>query len=386
MPRVDSNLLQDVTLRLGEAALDPGRWPQLMEDISRALGAKGATLVRSAERAPDITPHTESLTEAMARYFRDGWHEHDVRARGLALLLNGATVFTDQDIATPEERRKLPYYNEFILPCGIDWFAGIGFHADSALWIIAVQRTEREGPFEDQETRLMARLSQHLTETATLSTAVGRATLSGIANALDAFKRAAVAIDCFGMVIDSNQAMDSVLGEDIRIKNKRLVVSDPRAQEALETLDRQILTTPQSTALGAPQHIVVRRHAAPPVVVRALPVPPAAASPFLGARTILTFDPVEPRHRPTEELLTATFGLTPAEARLAAALADGKRLDSAAEELGVARWAVRTQLKSVFAKTGTHRQSELVALLSRLASLVITVLPDLDPWSLAYLV
>ncbi|MGI8568738.1 MAG: helix-turn-helix transcriptional regulator, partial [Methylocella sp.] len=35
----------------------------------------------------------------------------------------------------------------------------------------------------------------------------------------------------------------------------------------------------------------------------------------------------------------------------------------AARELNISRETARNQLKAVFAKTGTHRQSELVALL-----------------------
>ena len=36
----------------------------------------------------------------------------------------------------------------------------------------------------------------------------------------------------------------------------------------------------------------------------------------------------------------------------------------AAGELGLARETARNQLKAVFAKTGTHRQGELIALLA----------------------
>jgi DNA-binding CsgD family transcriptional regulator len=57
--------------------------------------------------------------------------------------------------------------------------------------------------------------------------------------------------------------------------------------------------------------------------------------------------------------------LTPAEGRVAALIAQGIAPERAAERLGVSRETVRNQLRAVFAKTGTHRQSELVALLAR---------------------
>jgi DNA-binding CsgD family transcriptional regulator len=54
--------------------------------------------------------------------------------------------------------------------------------------------------------------------------------------------------------------------------------------------------------------------------------------------------------------------------RRSSAVADIRSLDlrTAAEELGVARDTARNQLKAIFAKTGAHRQSELVELLTKL--------------------
>ena len=68
------------------------------------------------------------------------------------------------------------------------------------------------------------------------------------------------------------------------------------------------------------------------------------------------FVSIEPKPRPNASLLSKIFGLTFAEAKLAAALADGTSLDTAAEELDIARQTARSQLKIVFAKTDTHRQ------------------------------
>jgi DNA-binding CsgD family transcriptional regulator len=77
-------------------------------------------------------------------------------------------------------------------------------------------------------------------------------------------------------------------------------------------------------------------------------------------------DPDEHRE-PVEPILRQAFGLTPAEARLAVGLAAGRDLTEIAHAFGVEVGTARTQLKSIFAKTGSHRQGELVALLRRFA-------------------
>src|SRR5262245_43825487 len=63
------------------------------------------------------------------------------------------------------------------------------------------------------------------------------------------------------------------------------------------------------------------------------------------------------------ELLRRHFGLTPAEATLALHLAEGETLRSAEAKLSMTYETARTHLKSVFQKTGTRRQAELVVVI-----------------------
>lgn len=65
------------------------------------------------------------------------------------------------------------------------------------------------------------------------------------------------------------------------------------------------------------------------------------------------------------QMLTATYGLTGAETRLAIQLFEGHSLAQAAERHSVSLETVRVQLKAIFSKTATRRQSELMGLLSR---------------------
>jgi DNA-binding CsgD family transcriptional regulator len=74
-------------------------------------------------------------------------------------------------------------------------------------------------------------------------------------------------------------------------------------------------------------------------------------------------DQKAPAHADT---LRALFHLTYAETKLAIVLLGGKSLSEAASLNRVGRETVRSQLKSIFIKTGTHRQSELIGLLLKL--------------------
>jgi DNA-binding CsgD family transcriptional regulator len=79
---------------------------------------------------------------------------------------------------------------------------------------------------------------------------------------------------------------------------------------------------------------------------------------------VLIFDPVAERTS-SVDLFTAAYSLTPAESRLAAALVGGSSLEDYAAQTGVTRNTAKTHLASVFAKTDTSRQPELVSLLLR---------------------
>jgi DNA-binding CsgD family transcriptional regulator len=74
-----------------------------------------------------------------------------------------------------------------------------------------------------------------------------------------------------------------------------------------------------------------------------------------------------PGVRAPQNELRSRFGLTFAEARVAAAVFRGLTLREAAEEFAVSLNTVRFQLARVFEKTGVTRQAELVKMMMRLS-------------------
>jgi DNA-binding CsgD family transcriptional regulator len=362
--RVNADQLAKAAALFGNTVLDPSAWSEVMEKICLAAGATGAMLLQGGARTFDV-PRTPSFDEALRHYFSNSFHLKDIRAaRAVPLLMSGTSVVFDQDMMTAEEMRSDPMYNETLLPFGFQWFAGVGFWADSALWGLCLQRTIEEGPFAEADRKEFAALSRRMSEVATLSTAVGRTVLASATNALNAVCQPAIAIDRSGFVLDANVAAQTLLDDQFCIRNRRIFVKDRQANGCLKELIDRIQILSDAAALTC-EPIVVRRKRGGPVIIRVLPVHPAARTPFLGARVILTLTPTEVESRPDPALLSQAFGLTPAEAKLASIVCEGVSPQRAAEQLGISRETARNQLKAVFAKTATHRQSELVALLSR---------------------
>jgi|SRR5581483_6864788 len=364
MSRIEEDRLARARTRLGEAALEPAAWPNLMEEICKAVGAVGSALLQSDVRTPDI-PRTASMAEPLDRYFAGGWHKRDLRARGVPLLLRGKAVVTDADVCTPEEMHHDPFFHECVYSSGLKWWAGVGFQAGSSLWVLAMQRTEGQGPFEAHDTKLLATLSDRLTEVATLSKAVGRIALSSSTDALNAVRQPAIAIDRLGFVLEANLFAQELFGDEICIRDRRLWVRDKLARSGLDSLVDQLRATSDHAVFHCAP-IVVQREQLPPLLIRTLPIPGPARSPFLGARTLLIFSDLAPKLGPDPALLRQLFGLTRVESRVASIISTGASLEQAAERMGISFETARNHLKAVFAKTGTHRQGELVALLSRL--------------------
>jgi DNA-binding CsgD family transcriptional regulator len=302
----------------------------------------------------------------ISRYFAYGVHRHDIRAhRSVPLLANGQAVVIEEDILTPEEMSRDSLYTEVLQPTGFQWFAAIGFWSGSALWGLTIQRTTREGPFVKSDKAVLAAMSRRLTEVATLSNAVGRAVLSGVGSALCRVQEPALALDGYARVLDVNEAAAGLFDDEIRVHDRRLVVHDREAQREINAFIDRLRTTSDMAALSAGP-IVVRRRERGPIVIHVLPVDGAARSPFLGARVLLVLRDTDQMRIPAGDLLKRAFALSAAEIRVATRVGVGVSLEATADQLGITRETARTQLKAVFAKTGRRRQSELVALLSRL--------------------
>ena len=211
-----------------------------------------------------------------------------------------------------------------------------------------------------EEERILASFTRRLIEIAAVAGAHG--SVSSPTAALNAMRLPAIALDQHGFVAEVNAAAETIFDNDVKIKDRRLFVRDPAARALLKEVIDQSRTSPRLNPL-ATDPIIVQRRDKMPVIVRIWPFDGAAHLPAQEVRALLTLNALGPKPGPPAAILAKTFRLTPAEAKLACVIARGASPGIAAGELKISRETARNQLKSVFAKTDTHRQSELVALI-----------------------
>ncbi len=210
-----------------------------------------------------------------------------------------------------------------------------------------------------EEERILASFTRRLIEIAAVA---GYGSATAPTAALDAMRLAAVALDQDGFVADVNAAAEAIFDNDVKIKDRRLFVRDSAARALLKEAIDHLKASPRLSPLPTGP-IIVQRQDKLPVLVRIWRFGGAAPLPAREVRAFLTLNALGPKPGPPAAILARTFCLTPSEAKLACVIARGASPYVAARELNISRETARNQLKAVFAKTGTHRQSELVALL-----------------------
>jgi len=358
-----------------DAALEFGRWPQALQNLADALGATSCVIrvcddthpFRSDQRkriapAPDSTEHAEFS----ALWLKNIEGAPDPRDERLKRLAKPATCFTVEDeVTTPEERRFLPYYQEIARPGDREWWAAVYFAVKKHKWFLSMFRDAGSGAFDLSEAGHFLRVAPDLARIISLAEKVWEVSLDPALALLDQFECAALLLDCRGHIKRCNEHADALFGSGLMIRHGRMRAADHESDKRLQSMIQAALSSaPDGTFLAEPQ--VISRNGSFWLLAELVPMTSFLRDLFNGGDFLLCLTDLVSERAPSARLLGQAFQLTPAEARLASSLTAGDGIDAASARLAISRETARTQLRAVLAKTGTHRQAELTALLARL--------------------
>ena len=158
------------------------------------------------------------------------------------------------------------------------------------------------------------------------------------------------------VVLYSNNAADALLAE-----RRPLQVRRGRLEASTATVSQQLGRAIDAACADRFRSVLLlRRPSGLPLII-------AINCLEDGAEAVLLVGRDSAIHiRPTAEALRSCFGLTPSEAEVAAAIAAGESSRQIAERRGVTANTIRTQLKTISAKLGCTRQSQISAIVHAL--------------------
>ena len=367
---MDQATFDRIVGQIYDAATDSAGWQPVLAEIGALSDSHCANL--AVLRRDELLFGTwHGVPDYPLQFFKEAAAEDQWRRSLLASERSMKVgVHFGSRYITPAELMKTRFYIDYCRPCGVDYSVAACFLSDADnLGILAVYRGRRRGDYGPQEGSLLGALLPHLARATAFAARLQHAELlrSSGERAWDLMPWGIVLLGAEGQIMFANRMAGEILGEadGLSVHHGRLVAMAGTDMSRLRELLGRGSNPTDGPRTGGTMP-VARGGDRPPLQLWAMPLPREAvrfpAIEPAATVCVLLIDP-EREAVPSADALRALFRLTEAEARLVAGLLQGERLEDYAERSRISLSTVRTHLKSVFAKTDTHRQSELMRLL-----------------------
>lgn len=350
-----------LTDRIYEAALVPEKWPDVLGEMSSAVGgAGGVLLTANANFTGGVA--SDDIKATFEEFIHDGWAAINIRPARLSQA-NHAGFVRDNDIFTAEEIENDPVYRDFLRKRGLGWATGTMLDTPSGDSIIfSFERAYDKGPVPLEIVQLFDTLRPHLARSALLSSRLAMERARAMTETLESLGLPGAVLRGGGRVLAVNALFERLMPPLFQDRRDRLHLSDAAADGLLELALLRNSFAGRPVAVNSIPVAATDQHS--PMILHLLPVCGVAHDVLAQATSLLVVTPVDRAVVPTAKVLQGLFDLTPAEARVARGISEAQTVEGLALSAGVSLETVRSQLKTVLSKTGLSRQQELISLLA----------------------
>lgn len=353
-----------------QAAGDPAQWTVFLEELMHLRKGLCATMhvqdLRTQEGSLALNARFDpEYVRLYDEYYSkvNPWIVKNADVLKQGMVVTGEGLY-DENLLTATE-----FYSDCLRPQNIFYMFGAmilmeGTHGS----MMSVLRPKSAGPFGKDEIILLETLMPHLQRAMELHFRFSRLNLEqkAVDETMDLLPFGVILLDQEGQVLVVNHAAATVSAREdgLSLRVQGLCAAKADENVALQCLIAGAL----ETGLGKGMHPGGRMLISRPSLARSYSVlvTPVGSGYFAfcnkrAAVAILIGDP-DQKTQTVEEAMERAYRLSPAERKLLALLLHGKNVEHAAAELGITTNTARTHMKRIFAKTGTHRRSELMRL------------------------
>ena len=358
------------------AAVDETLWPTVLGEFRSLLDCEGSTLFFTDNRLRPIDSFFQNnVTPDAVSSYQSYFHSVDIRLHRAIPHYVGKIV-TDGDLVDEGEIKKHEFYQDFLRPIGHCYIiSAILDLGDGAFAFASAHRGLHQDHADQQAIEDAGILIPHLHRGLQLRRRLFEveAREQAALEVLDRLGQAVFLINEQGRIVWQNGAADHLLGlrDGLMTSDSELHTEAPKTTGELSGLIRSAIGAADKPLNKPGGLMAIARPSLKrsyQVLVTPLPRSPAlslarGAIDSMPVAAVFVTDP-EKIKPPKAQVLAKLYHLTPAEAKLATAIASGMSTKSYAEQEGRSIHYVRWLLKQVEAKTDTRRIADLMRLLT----------------------
>jgi DNA-binding CsgD family transcriptional regulator len=357
--------------KIYESAMCADVWPVLLQDIARYMNSDAAAF-RVSDVVSDVAlmGYTYGHDESYMRIYRERVIHIDP-FRPVLKRLPAGKFYPGQTALPYEELVKHEFYNELFRPNDLHYtLGGFAMREHSLAYQTMVQRGKSLGDFSQEEIDRFNRLIPHLQQSFRINRRMAEVVHHREVSELllDKLSTGIVLCDAEGEALYLNRMAESLLSNQagLSLVSGRFAATFSQSSSKLQQLINNALGKDGQPAAGG-MSLVSSLPGHPLLSVLVAPVQAMAQErmAFLHKHACAVVFIGLPMQADTVdiEVVRMLYGLTEAEARLAAGLARGKSVEEVCSFYQISYHTGRSQLKSIFSKTGVSRQNELVNLI-----------------------
>lgn len=371
-PDSSRNRLADLIGSIYDTALDETLWDGISNRIAEFYDSTSTVIkIHSLEGHVSLLDVTQNLVLDESLHDWAGyWHQNDLWVKRLRHFgMN--QIFTDDALVRSDgERDNDAFYQEWLRHLDIYHVIGAAFPVEgNAIGILGIHSPEDAARYTDRHCHFFSQMLPHLQRAVNLGARMAHTQLGKeiYAESLDAIDTGVMILDVGGVIRYCNGTAEQMLSHssELLVRGGRLTAQSPGLRAKLKSELSAALLLANGALQEAKNPIRIDRSGQLPWSIAITPLRPRWPK-LIWQRPLALVLMRDPEYPPyAVELLRSLFSLTPMEATVASILAKGTAPEQIAALLEIGLGTVRTHLKQVLAKTGTKRQAEAVALISR---------------------
>ena len=315
--------------------------------------------------------------EALALYAERYWEQDIWAVRGIPQTerTGGEWFGPSEQLCSWGELMRTEFYNDFLAAkhdIGHAMFSVVS-RERTRLTNLSVYRPPRREAFGAKEVEVLKLLTPHLRRAFRLHFEFCslKDRKHSVDMLLDSLAQGVILLGSRGAVIHMNRSALQLceVGDGLVAAGSGLAAESPIESAKLQALIGRAVSTSLGNGLSAGGALLISRKSGMPLNVVVSPVRSLRTDFRETVRAVVYVTDPSLRIRPCNELLEAIYGLTPAECRIALLVGDGFSAATIREMAGITANTLRTHLASIYRKTNTARQTQLVKLISLIGML-----------------